>query len=126
MGSIHRLALLAEARRGDLRMTAVTSGQSEGTVEVTPSGIPIYFASKPKRLYRIGPKAAWMQEHLGFLLASAQELRSVEAALGAMHVVSISETGWKEVPSVTTVLGVLDKPALPWWGMKCGVEGVLA
>src|SRR5581483_497187 len=30
-----------------------------------------------------------------------------------------------EVPSVTTVLGVLDKPALPWWGMKIGVQGVL-
>jgi hypothetical protein len=32
---------------------------------------------------------------------------------------------WKEVPSVTTVLGVLDKPALPWWGMRVGVQGVL-
>ena len=31
-----------------------------------------------------------------------------------------------EVPSVTTVLGCLDKPALPWWGMKMGVAGVLA
>lgn len=30
-----------------------------------------------------------------------------------------------EVPSVTEVLGVLDKPALPWWGMKVGVAGVL-
>ena len=28
-----------------------------------------------------------------------------------------------EVPSVTTVLDVLNKPALPWWGMKVGVEG---
>ena len=31
----------------------------------------------------------------------------------------------QEVPSVTTVLGVLDKPGLPWWGMKVVVEGVL-
>lgn len=30
------------------------------------------------------------------------------------------------VPSVTSILGVLDKPALPWWGMKVGVQGVLA
>ena len=30
-----------------------------------------------------------------------------------------------QVPSVTEVLGVLDKPALPWWGMKVGVEGTL-
>lgn len=36
-----------------------------------------------------------------------------------------AEAEWEEVPSVTTVLGVLDKPALPWWGMKVGVEGVV-
>jgi hypothetical protein len=29
-----------------------------------------------------------------------------------------------EVPSVTTVLDVLQKGGLPWWGMKVGVEGV--
>lgn len=31
-----------------------------------------------------------------------------------------------EVPSVTTALGILDKPGLVWWGMTVGVEGVLA
>ena len=31
-----------------------------------------------------------------------------------------------EVPSVTTVLDILHKPALTWWGMKVGVQGVLA
>lgn len=30
-----------------------------------------------------------------------------------------------EVPSVTSVLGVLDKPGLPWWGMRVGIAGVL-
>lgn len=30
------------------------------------------------------------------------------------------------VPSVSTVLGVLDKPALVWWGMKIGAAGVEA
>ena len=30
------------------------------------------------------------------------------------------------VVSVTTALSVLDKPALPWWGMQVGVAGVLA
>lgn len=29
-----------------------------------------------------------------------------------------------QVPSVTQILGVLNKPALPWWGMRTGVEGV--
>ena len=32
----------------------------------------------------------------------------------------------KPVPSVTQILGVLDKPGLPWWGMKVGVAGVCA
>lgn len=31
----------------------------------------------------------------------------------------------EEVPSVTTVLDVLRKDGLSWWGMKVGVEGVL-
>lgn len=35
------------------------------------------------------------------------------------------EDPMQEAVSVTTVLGCLDKPALPWWGMKIGVEGVL-
>lgn len=30
----------------------------------------------------------------------------------------------KQVPSVTEVLSVLDKPALTWWGMQIGVKGV--
>jgi hypothetical protein len=34
-------------------------------------------------------------------------------------------TEWREVPSVSTILKCLDKPALPWWGMKIGVAGVL-
>lgn len=32
----------------------------------------------------------------------------------------------KKVPSVTTILQVLSKDALPWWGMKVGVNGVFA
>jgi hypothetical protein len=32
----------------------------------------------------------------------------------------------KKVPSVTTILKVLAKDALPWWGMKVGVNGVFA
>lgn len=36
-----------------------------------------------------------------------------------------TEADWQEVPSVSTVLGVLDKPALVYWGNKIGVDGVL-
>ena len=32
----------------------------------------------------------------------------------------------EEVPSVTTVLECLDKPALPWWGMTVGAENTAA
>lgn len=28
------------------------------------------------------------------------------------------------LPSVTQIIGVLDKPALPWWGQRIGVQGV--
>lgn len=77
----------------------VISGQSEGTVEVTPSGIEVYYQSQPKRLYRIRPHAFDDPE---------------------------SPWEWREVPSVTTVLGVLEKKALPWWGQRIGVEGVLS
>jgi hypothetical protein len=31
----------------------------------------------------------------------------------------------EEVLSVTTVLGILDKPGLPWWGMTLGAEAVV-
>lgn len=30
------------------------------------------------------------------------------------------------LPGVTTILGVLDKPALPWWGMQTGVRGIVS
>lgn len=29
----------------------------------------------------------------------------------------------EEVPSVSEILNILDKPGLPWWGMQVGVEG---
>jgi hypothetical protein len=32
---------------------------------------------------------------------------------------------WKTVPSVTTVLDVLNKPGLPIWGQRVGIQGVL-
>lgn len=66
------------------------------TTAVTPSGIEIRYTWEPKRKY---------------------EVRSATA--------TDSDDFWVEVPSVTTVLGCLDKPGLPWWGMKVGVQGVL-
>jgi hypothetical protein len=35
------------------------------------------------------------------------------------------EGEWAEVPSVTTVLDVLDKPGLPWWGQGVAIDGML-
>lgn len=67
-------------------------------VEVTPSGIEIAYWSLEK---------AWNRKKRWY------EIRK-------------NATGkWREVPSVTTVLDVLDKPGLPWWGMRTGVQGAL-
>lgn len=86
----------------------VTSGQSVGTVEVTPSGIPVYFASKPKRVYKIGR----LVEHRDDLVESAQS--------------EDDSFMWREVPSVTTVLGVLDKSGpLVWWSQGNACEGII-
>ena len=91
----------------------VKSGESVGTVEVTPSGIPVYYQSKPKRLYKIRPNLISDGSDPEGLLAS------VRGEYGAGE-------EWIEVPSVTTVLGVLDKPALVWWGQEKGIEGLIA
>lgn len=69
-----------------------------GFSSVTPSGLEVYYQEKPKRLYRVRRQI---------------ELRAM------------IDEGWTEVPSVTTVLNVLDKPALPFWGMRVGIEAVI-
>jgi len=70
------------------------------TLTITPSGIEIAYFNTEK------PKKRWY------------EVRSTE------H--TDHETNeWIEVPSVTTILGCLDKPALPWWGMKTGLAGAV-
>lgn len=68
--------------------------------EVTPSGIEVEYQVKPKRQYRV-------RLHSSSLLLEG----------GA--------TPWCVVPSVTTVLDVLAKGGLSWWGQEVGVEGVL-
>jgi len=69
---------------------------------LTPSGIEVLYSWSPKRLYRVRD----------INIADSQKTPLTE---------------WREVPSVTNVLGILDKSgALTWWGMKIGVEGVLA
>lgn len=68
---------------------------------VTPSGLEVRYAVEPKRKYE------------------------VRQAPTSEHDIPDESDGWMEVPSVTTVLEVLDKPALSWWGMTVGAEGVL-
>ena len=41
----------------------------------------------------------------------------------AVHTVYKSEVG-KRLPSVTTVIGILNKPALLKWAWQCGVDGI--
>lgn len=71
---------------------------------VTPNGIEIAYYTEPKRMYQLR--------------------RPMQDAVDTEEVRELSEA-WREVPSVTTILEVLDKPALPWWGMTVGVEGVI-
>jgi len=66
--------------------------------EQTHGAIEIQYEAEPVRLYRVRDLSA-----------------GIEGGVPT----------WREVPSVTTVLDVLNKPALPWWGMKIGVQGVL-
>lgn len=68
----------------------------------TPAGIEVRYTPAPKRKYEV--RQTFGEDDTPYAAGS---------------------TPWREVPSVTTVLGVLDKPALPWWGMQQGVEGVL-
>ena len=88
-------------------MTQKAEKQTVFTVE-TPSGIEVLYQSEPKRLYKVRRTVC-------------RECDGGGAGCPGCH-----ELNWSEVPSVTTVLEVLDKPALPWWGMKVGAEGVLA
>lgn len=74
----------------------MTAQKQVGFESTTPNGTVVYFQAEPKRLYRVcAPEDAPIAGN------------------------------YRTVPSVTEVLGVLDKPALPWWGMRVGVEGVL-
>lgn len=68
---------------------------------VTPKGIEIYYQAGPKRLYRL------------------REVKTPEHDGDTGY-----ETEWFEVPSMSEILGILDKPGLPWWGMKIGVQGL--
>ena len=71
------------------------------TIQKTPNGDYIKFQTKPYRRYyaRRGP-------------CTPQDL--------------LMDKGWGEkLSSVTQILGILDKPGLPWWGMTMGIEGVL-
>lgn len=66
---------------------------------LTPSGLEVYYQAGPKRLYRV---------------------RSAERPDGSHNF------DWVDVPSVTTVLGVIDKSgAIGWWSQGVGGIGVL-
>jgi hypothetical protein len=79
----------------------------EGVVEVTPSGLPIYYQDNGHE-YRLGPKIGQLDP--------AEALQLLAAAPDSV-------ARWPQVVSVTQVLDVLFKP-LQWWGMVTGVEGV--
>lgn len=79
-------------------METASNGKETYADVMTPSGIEIRYHWEPKRMYELRPDP----------VGSASP-----------------EDEWREVPSVTTVLDILNKPALPWWGMEQGVKGLL-
>lgn len=68
---------------------------------VTPSGIEIYYQAGPKRLYRVRQPVGLSEGMWEY-------------------------SDWVDVPSASTVLQVLEKGGLSWWGMGVGVDGVEA
>jgi len=97
-GELARVANTPEPTSGEREMTGGDSAKeaTSFTTDITPNGIEVYYQSEPKRLYKV--------RHQSFK--------------GSWDKVP-------EVPSVTTVLGILNKPQLVWWGMQRGVEGVI-
>lgn len=88
-------------------MTKASEKRVVEFVTTTPSGIEVLFQAEPKRLYRVrGPYTTYDGE-------------------GHREDWTAKDADWREVPSVTTVLEVLDKPGLTWWGMRVGIEGVV-
>jgi len=79
---------------------AIAAGFLSRQSTITPSGIEVDFTWTPKRQYRV---------------------RQHPDQVGN----DFLPTDWRVVPSVTDVLGCLDKPGLPYWGNKVGVDGVL-
>jgi hypothetical protein len=87
-------------------MAAAKTQRSSGTLTQTPSGIEVAYQEKPKRGYRV---------------------RAPLAVTSAIDSKDQDEYGpWQDVVSVTTALNVIHKPALTWWGMQIGIDGVVA
>lgn len=75
--------------------------EPEHVTSLTPSGLEVYYSWAPRRHYKIryGP----------------------ETWAGATSIL----WEWREIPSVTSVLNVLDKSgALSWWSQEVSAEGV--
>jgi hypothetical protein len=111
------VSVLAEILAEEDAPPPVAAKERPAVEEVsTPVGIEIRYDDR-KHYYWLRASATLAPLELGGTLESEQEL--VEA-FGAVPMID-----WVKVPSVSTILQVLDKPALPWWGMKIGVAGVL-
>lgn len=89
-------------------MTDTATQEVPVFTDVTPSGLEIEYVPHPRR-YR---------------LRKPVRLPESSGAGGDVH--PLDESEWVEVPSVSAVLGVLEKKGLPWWGQRIGIEGVLA
>jgi len=94
------IAETAEERRELYEDTYEPVDVAEHVTWITPSGVEVFYSWHPRRYYK---------------------LRQCKCVAGGL----LCDEQYAEVPSVTNVLNVLSKDALPWWGMKVGVEGML-
>jgi hypothetical protein len=81
----------------------LTEAPTPAGTHVVPAGYTINYFTDPRRYYEI----EWDEE--------GDRGDGQDGMFEVRH----------EAVSVTTVLGCLDKPALPWWGMNVGVLGTL-
>lgn len=85
--------------------------EPEHVTSLTPSGLEVYYSWAPRRHYKIRQTfSAWNEQY------------------GEKYPLAVitEPSEWVEIPSVTSVLNVLDKSgALSWWSQGIGAEGVM-
>lgn len=93
--------------------------EPEHVTSLTPSGLEVYYSWAPRRHYKI----RWSPDPV-MVEVDPEYNPGVLVDVRERPYLGMDE--WREIPSVTSVLNVLDKSgALSWWSQGVGAEGVL-